>query len=359
MKFIHHEKCIRQQKDKTYKIVVSSMRSTIMALNQIWKQQLTLVTYGNEYLRQNLSFNQWRQHHIFNHHSFQFRDLTSQHLLAQHFQVWLEALKKQGTSKLSLHLSSLLNEEQNPNGNIELLPYTHFIVSHQNDKKFAWIFGHELAEWYNNDNEFEAPVSQTCELRLETFWRFELNEKLSKKIEADLKNPPWQEIADFMDSELFRSKYAAGFEEPELQNALFDGTNIKSLEPKLALIPENYPADYAHQLLSRTQALADYLEQKKRLANNPLGEELDQEQLINLRNFTQKTDDLFAKLIVKVANHFQTAQMVPVVKSSPFEQSNENPQHLKSQHHKGTGSGVIKLVILTIIICALAYYFGL
>ena len=91
-----------------------------------------------------------------------------------------------------------------------------------------------------------------------------------------------------MDSELFRSKYAAGFEEPELQNALFDGTNIKSLEPKLALIPENYPADYAHQLLSRTQALADYLEQKKRLANDPLGEELDQEQLINLRNFTQK-----------------------------------------------------------------------
>jgi len=50
---------------------------------------------------------------------------------------------------------------------------------------------------------------------------------------------------------------------------------------------------------------------------------------------------------------------VPVVKSSPFEQSNENPQHLKSQPHKGTGSGVIKLVILTIIICALAYYFGL
>lgn len=70
------------------------MRSIIMALNQIWKQQLTLVTYGNEYLRQNLSFSQWRQHHIFDQHSFQFRDLISQHLLAQHFQVWLEALKK-------------------------------------------------------------------------------------------------------------------------------------------------------------------------------------------------------------------------------------------------------------------------
>lgn len=72
-----------------------------MALNQIWKQQLTLVTYGNEYLRQNLSFTQWRQHHIFDHHSFQFRDLASQHLLAQHFQVWLEALKNKAPLSLA------------------------------------------------------------------------------------------------------------------------------------------------------------------------------------------------------------------------------------------------------------------
>jgi len=162
-----------------------------------------------------------------------------------------------------------------------------------------------------------------------------------------------------MDSELFRSKYAAGFEEPEFQKAHFDGTNITNQEPRLALIPESYPADYAHQLLNRTQALSNYLEQKKRLTNDPLGEELDQEKLINLRNFTQKTDDLFAKLIVKAANHYQTAQIIPVAKASPFEQSSESPQHLKSHHHKGTGSGVIKLIILTIIICALAYYFGL
>ncbi|MGB8481977.1 MAG: hypothetical protein WCD61_00290, partial [Acinetobacter bohemicus] len=40
-----------------------------MALDQIWKQQLTLVTYGNEYLKQNLSFNHWVQHAIFNQHN--------------------------------------------------------------------------------------------------------------------------------------------------------------------------------------------------------------------------------------------------------------------------------------------------
>ena len=36
-----------------------------MALDQIWKQQLTLVTYGNEYLG-NLNFSRWVEHPIFN-----------------------------------------------------------------------------------------------------------------------------------------------------------------------------------------------------------------------------------------------------------------------------------------------------
>ena len=84
-----------------------------MALDQIWKQQLTLVSYGNEYLTQNMSFSHWVDHAIFNQHAFAFRDLISQHLLAQHFQIWLEGLKKQGVYKLSLHNSSILNDEKN------------------------------------------------------------------------------------------------------------------------------------------------------------------------------------------------------------------------------------------------------
>ncbi|MFM6958572.1 MAG: hypothetical protein ACKOXD_08510, partial [Acinetobacter sp.] len=127
-----------------------------MALDQIWKQQLTLVTYGNEFLAGNLNFSRWIEHPIFNQNRLIFRDLRSQHLLAQHFQIWLEGLKKQGVKKLSLHLSSILNDEQNPNPNVELLPFAHFIVSHQANKKTAWICGLELAEWYNSDNEFEA-----------------------------------------------------------------------------------------------------------------------------------------------------------------------------------------------------------
>ena len=157
-----------------------------MALDQIWKQQLTLVSYGNEFLAGNLNFNRWIEHPIFSKNCLIFRDLLSQHLLAQHFQIWLEGLKKQGVKKLSLHLSSILNDEQNPNPNVELLPFAHFIVSHQANKKTAWICGHELAEWFNTDQEFETPFSQKNTIREETFWRYELNDKYAKKIDTDL-----------------------------------------------------------------------------------------------------------------------------------------------------------------------------
>ena len=70
-----------------------------MAIDQIWKQQLTLVTYGNEYLEGNLNFRRWVEHPIFNQNRLIFRDLLSQHLLAQHFQIWLEGLKKQDDCK--------------------------------------------------------------------------------------------------------------------------------------------------------------------------------------------------------------------------------------------------------------------
>ena len=65
-----------------------------MALDQIWKQQLTLVTYGNEFLTKELSFNRWKQHPIFDQQQFAFRDLLSQHLLAQHFQCLARRAEK-------------------------------------------------------------------------------------------------------------------------------------------------------------------------------------------------------------------------------------------------------------------------
>lgn len=332
-----------------------------MALDQIWKQQLTLVTYGNEFLAGNLNFSRWIEHPIFNQNRLIFRDLRSQHLLAQHFQIWLEGLKKQGVKKLSLHLSSILNDEQNPNVNVELLPFSHFIVSHQANKKTAWICGLELAEWYNSDNEFEAPLSQRTTLREESFWRYELNDKFAKKVDADLQKLNWNEIAVFLERELFNHKYTEDFLEPEQQDFPFYGYEIDPTaisSKQLALIPTDYPADCAHRLLHRTQALTDYLEEKRRHPYHDSGELISPEEQINLRNFSQKTDDLFAKLIVKIANHYQTAQLT--AEPEIIDRTMETSEHFNQVHHHKVGTaGVIKLIILTVIICMVAYYFGL
>lgn len=332
-----------------------------MALDQIWKQQLTLVTYGNEFLAGNLNFSHWIEHPIFNQNRLIFRDLLSQHLLAQHFQIWLEGLKKQGVKKLSLHLSSILNDEQNPNVNVELLPFSHFIVSHQANKKTAWICGLELAEWYNSDNEFEAPLSQRTTLREESFWRYELNDKFAKKVDADLQKLNWNEIAVFLERELFNHKYTEDFLEPEQQDFPFYGYEIDPTaisSKQLALIPTDYPADCAHRLLHRTQALTDYLEEKRRHPYHDSGELISPEEQINLRNFSQKTDDLFAKLIVKIANHYQTAQLT--AEPEIIDRTMETSEHFNQVHHHKVGTaGVIKLIILTVIICMVAYYFGL
>lgn len=347
-----------------------------MALDQIWKQQLTLVTYGNEYLSQNLSFNHWVQHAIFNQHNLRFRDLLSQHLLAQHFQVWLEGLKKQGTLRISLHSSSLLSDEQNPNANVELLAIPHFIVSHEHNKKTAWIFGKELAEWYNADNDYEVPKPQQEQCRQETFWRFELNSKLAKRIDADLQQPNWDDIQIYTNNELFDSKFADGFIEPANrdfpyygmpQTATENADGSPLFESKyLPLLPSDYQADYAHTTLHRLEALSAYIQQKQQHPYHVDGSELTPEEQLNLRHFSQKLDDLTAKFIVKVANHYQSAKLKKVEVANPLDGATSTPHiapHVKSHpthaSHKVGTSGVIKLILLTIVICLLAYYFGL
>lgn len=348
-----------------------------MALDQIWKQQLTLVTYGNEYLTHDLSFQRWQQHAVFYQHHIEFRDLISQHLLAQHFQVWLEHLKKQGTHKISLHASTLLNQQQNPNANVELLPIAHFIVSHEKNKKVAWILGKELAEWYLSNNDFEIPPSQQSALNVDTFWRFELSDKFAKQIDADLKHVDWEAISGFIESELFQNALTREFIEPEKQNSPFYGINTSAVQKPdgtllqdmqyLPLIPSEYSAGRAHNLLHRTEALSTFVEQKRQQPYHNNGEIMTSEEQINLRHFSEKLDDLRAKLIVKIANHYTSAQS-PVTQNrspldtpsslTPLRQSKKIEKSSSSPTTKTGSSGVIKLVLLTIIICACAYYFG-
>lgn len=341
-----------------------------MALDEIWKQQLTLITYGNEYLNQSLSVQDWVNHSIFNQHSFHFRDLLSQHLLAQHFQIWLEDLKNQGCHRISLHSSSILSDEHNPNANVELLAFPHFIVSHHQKNKFAWILGKELAEWYKADNDYEAPKPQTNTIRQEVFWRYDLNPKLFKRVDADLQQPNWDDIKEYTDNELFNSSFAKGFLEPLTQDAPYLGKSIVQTETPttsneriLPLLPIGYSSDYANRTLARLEALSQHITSKLQHPTHEDGSLLTSEQQLMLRHFDQKLDDLYAKFIVKVANHYQTAQLTPVILNNPLDDhfpSTETGHKKKFKDPQVSNkSGAFTLIIVTIIICLVGYYFGL
>ena len=353
-----------------------------MALDPIWKQQLTLVTYGNEFLSQKLNFNQWLNHSIFNKHYLAFRDLNSQHLLAQHFQVWLEGLKHQGFTQLSLHNSSLLLDEKNPNPNVELLPYAHFIVSHVGSShKTAWICGKELASWYTADNDYDVPSTQKIPTRIETMWRHELNSSHAKRVETDLVQPNWEDIQVYTDNELFDRPLAQGLVPPvELGQSYFGyhkqtglpDSSSKSVD--LPLLPDTYNATYAHETLIRLEALDQALEKKLKQPFNDLGEAMTSEEILNIRHFRQKLEDLTAKFVTKVANHYKTARLTPIAVASPLDEPIEsNPQNRFFQNETGNSSqknaapsppkagktGVLTLIIIAAIICICAYYFGL
>lgn len=332
-----------------------------MAFDPIWQQQLTLVCYGNEFLSRDFSIQQWKQHSIFNQHLLQFRDLLSQHLLAQHFQVWLEHLKQQGVTRLSLHSSSLLNDEKNPNPNVELLPYAHFIISHSPQKQTAWICGNELAEWYNADNEYEFPAEQQIKLRVETFWSFELSSKLAKQALADLQTPDWEKIEDYLNEELFHTTYAAQLDFPQNQDYIGDVAQLPPEATTLqALLPTQYHAQLANDLLFKLSALQKRLIEKKQIQQSEGTTFSSADEQREMLHFSEKVDDLFAKLIIKVANHYQTAQRKVV--ATPLDQDSENLVRFKSktnhaQHHVSTRN-VVTLILVTAIICIAAYYFG-
>ena len=87
---------------------------------------------------------------------------------------------------------------------------------------------------------------------------------------------------------------------------------------------------------------------------------------MNLRHFLQKVEDLKSKFIVKVANHYKSARLTPKQIASPFDMHDnikiEQRQAFSNKtnpEHKPGKTGVFALIIVTILICLAAYYFGL
>src|SRR5690606_22295700 len=137
-------------------------------------------------------------------------------------------------------------------------------------------------------------------------------------------------------------------------------------ESHLALIPTDYSADYAHQTLYRLDALNEFIQTKIQHPYTSDGEVLSPDHQLNLRHFAQQIDDLSAKFISKVANRYKTAQLSPKVAPDPVvSMSTEHraPQISKADkpQHPGrsTSADVLTVIVITVIICLIGYYFGL
>ncbi len=234
----------------------------------------------------------------------------------------------------------------------------------------------ELPEWYLSEDDYKAPETQSSHLRHEILWRYELNSKLTKQLEADFKQPNWDDIQVFMASELFNHPYAVGFQNSLNANMPYTGLNQSnetsfdetqpSIANQLSLLPTDYQADYAHSNLHNIEALSEFIQQKIQHPYSDDGTVISPDEQLNFRNFAQHIDDLHTKFITKVANHYKTAQLTPViVKESPLEesaQSNILSLNKENKHHPEVTSGksgVFTLICITIIICLIGYYFGL
>lgn len=125
-------------------------------------------------------------------------------------------------------------------------------------------FWQKLAEWYNADHDYEVPKPQQEQCRQEIFWRFELNPKLAKRVDADLQRKPnWDDIQLYTDNELFDNKFTQGFNEPANRDFPYYGISPSDLErvdsspvaesKYLPLLPTEYQADYAHTTLHRLE----------------------------------------------------------------------------------------------------------
>lgn len=334
-----------------------------MALDCIWKIQLTLVSYGNVYLSNQCQLDTLKSHQVFDFNKISWRDLATQQLLAQHFSVWLEGLKQLKVTHISLHHASLLSQEKNPNPHVELLAISHFIVSHHGKQKFAWIFGHELPQWYLSDETFQFPSNQHSSLREMTYWRFELNNKLSKVIDQDLKSPNWDDIQHYLNDTLFNPAAALSLHIDHITqdlhaNSLYTGQNPDEYDAlqAQALLPSQFQCPYIHQSLFRFDALDTAIQQA--ISQSSDQDAPSAQHLAQLRAMHIKLDEHHAKFIVKAANHYQSAQVTPVETPSPFDTPIITDNRTTTAVVKNNKVSVLTLIMITAALCIAAYYFG-
>lgn len=111
------------------------------------QRQVALVSYGNKFLRREVTLDAIFRHGVFYGKRLLFRALDNNALLADDFTLWLEILRELGVQRLSLHRAAqfALHAGQARDGGGGLA-----IVAHYPDHCQLWVCGEEDAAWWHH-----------------------------------------------------------------------------------------------------------------------------------------------------------------------------------------------------------------
>lgn len=110
------------------------------------ERQVALVSYGTQYLRDQIALEDWHRHGTFFNARLQFRALADNALLADDFTLWLGILKVSGATRLSLHLASAFEVDAARAAEREI----YVVVVHFPDRHQLWAVGEERAAWLDH-----------------------------------------------------------------------------------------------------------------------------------------------------------------------------------------------------------------
>lgn len=131
-------------------------------------RQVALVSYGTQFLRNEIELEDWYRHGVFFDTRLQFRDLDNA-LLADDFTLWLEILKASGAMRLSLHLAGQFDIDL-PRASPD---DAHAVVAHFADRHEIWAVGSELPGWLTHPlrpEERWIPDSTSWGGAIDTYW---------------------------------------------------------------------------------------------------------------------------------------------------------------------------------------------
>lgn len=206
--------------------------------DDILQRQVALVSYGNKFLRRELTLAEFHRHGVFFGKRLLFRTPGDNALLADDFTLWLAILRELGACRLSLHHARQFKARASGDGQV--------VVAHYPAHCELWTCGEEPASWWSHPalpkggyaHGADVPSAACYGGAIDTYWRAE-------EIEGSIAVPGtnWEALAGAIAGDLQLSAEAAK------EEGFFVYTGDAPDWAQFPLFPFTEHAPLPHQLL--------------------------------------------------------------------------------------------------------------